>query len=266
MSSTARLTELLERFDQSATGSVEQDLAALQAALAPLPPGVLDAETISQIEEVVRDTRDREAIIDASTLPTVDRLGARSHRHVDKLSIWVGDITNLAADAVVNAANSSLLGCRLPYHFCIDYALHAGAGPRLRSDCDALVQAQGRSEPVGTAKITPGHALPARQVIHTVGPQLTPGAEPTPAEAAQLESCYRACLDVAADGGSVDTIAFCAISTGVFAYPKALAADLAIATVDDWLTANPGVISQVIFNLFSEADADHYRRALGVTD
>ncbi len=117
------------------------------------------------------------------------------------LYLWRGDITTLAVDAIVNAANSALLGCFIPRHACIDNAIHSVAGPRLREDCRRIIEHQGHPEPTGTAKVTRGYYLPSRFVLHTVGP-IVPDGRPTPEQQAQLTGCYESCLDVAAGPGA----------------------------------------------------------------
>jgi len=173
-----------------------------------------------------------------------------------QLYLWRGDITTLAVDAIVNAANAALLGCFRPGHACIDNAIHSVAGPRLREDCHRIIEHQGHQEPTGTAKITRGYYLPSRFVLHTVGP-IVPDGRPTDEQRAQLAGCYTSCLDVAADLG-LRSIAFCAISTGVFGYPREEAAGVAVAAVRTWLQQNPGPIDAVVFDVFSEADEAAY--------
>ncbi|MFE7762571.1 macro domain-containing protein [Streptomyces sp. NPDC057438] len=166
----------------------------------------------------------------------------------------------MTADAVVNAANSRLLGCFRPRHPCIDNALHNAAGPRLRDDCHTIVTAQGTREPTGTAKITRGYHLPARYVLHTVGPVVQ--GEPHAYDAQALASSYRACLDLAAQVEDIRTLAFCAISTGVFGYPKEEAAPVALRAVGDWIAARPDRFDRVVFAVFEDADEQAYRHAL----
>lgn len=146
-----------------------------------------------------------------------------------RLSVWRGDITTLEADAIVNAANSALLGCWVPGHHCIDNAIHTFAGMQLRLVCDELMRAQGHDEPVGRAQVTSAFNLPSRFVVHTVGPQV-PTGEPTAAQEEQLASCYRASLDAAAAAG-VASLAFCCISTGEFRFPRERAARIAVGEV-----------------------------------
>lgn len=174
--------------------------------------------------------------------------------------LWQGDITTLAADAIVNAANSALLGCFQPLHSCIDNCIHSYAGMQLRLKCAELMRAQGHDEPTGQAKLTPAYNLPSKYVLHTVGPIVE--GRLTEAHCAQLASCYRACLQLAAAHGC-ESIAFCSISTGVFGFPKEAAAEIAIRTVEDW-KAETGSPMRVIFNVFSDSSLALYRRKLAV--
>ena len=174
------------------------------------------------------------------------------------LCLWQGDITTLAADAIVNAANSRMLGCFVPCHGCIDNAIHTYAGVQLRLECANIMRRQGHEEETGHAKITKGYNLPCRYVLHTVGPIIY-GAV-TPRDRALLASCYRSCLDLAARHGC-RSVAFCCISTGEFHFPNELAAQIAIQTVRAWQKQNPDRI-EVIFNVFKDSDYEIYRRLL----
>ncbi len=174
------------------------------------------------------------------------------------MRLWRGDITTLAADAVVNAANSQMLGCFVPGHHCIDNAIHTFAGVQLRLECARLMAEQGYPEPTGMAKATDAFDLPARHVIHTVGP-IAEGIV-TQADRALLANCYTSCLDAAADLGC-ESVAFCCISTGVFGFPQREAAEIAVATVRDWLTRNGRDIT-VVFDVFGDADEALYCRLL----
>ena len=235
---------------------------ALHGFLAPLPPGVLAPETVERIEAIAAAVNAERQVVPALGLPTVADEVVTSYPVADVVSMWVGDITQVRADAIVNAANGELLGCRLPHHPCIDNAIHSAAGPRLRDDCHAIIEQQGSLEPVGAAKITRGYALPAGYVLHTVGPQLVPGEAPTVEESELLASAYRSCLDVAARVDAIATVVFCGISTGVFAFPKPEAARIALETVASWLNANPVRFERIVFDFFSEADADMYIEVL----
>lgn len=174
------------------------------------------------------------------------------------LYLWQGDITTLAVDAIVNAANSQMLGCFVPCHGCIDNAIHTYAGVQLRLECARLMAGQEEEEPTGCAKITKAYNLPCRYVLHTVGPIIS-GAV-TQADRELLASCYRTCLELAESNG-LHSVAFCCISTGEFRFPNELAAEIAIQTVGEWQRQNPEKI-KVIFNVFKDSDYEIYKRLL----
>lgn len=178
------------------------------------------------------------------------------------LQLWQGDITRLKIDAIVNAANSRMLGCRVPLHDCIDNCIHSASGIQLRQECHEQMKAQGHDEPTGEAKITSGYNLPAKHVIHTVGPIIPQGLPPTEKQEEQLASCYCSCLNTAA-ANHLRSIAFCCISTGVFNFPNKRAAEIALATVRKWLaTHQSSSVTQVVFNVFLDKDYDIYRQLL----
>ena len=175
------------------------------------------------------------------------------------LYLWKGDITTLRCDAIVNAANSGMTGCYIPNHRCIDNAIHSFAGVELRLACAALMERQGCPEPTGRAKITPAFNLPCRHVLHTVGP-IIEGCV-TQRDRELLASCYRACLELAAEHG-LESVAFCCISTGEFHFPNELAAEIAVETVKEFLKKQTSV-KKVIFNVFKDTDRRIYERLLG---
>ena len=174
------------------------------------------------------------------------------------LYLWQGDITTLRCDAIVNAANSRLLGCFVPCHGCIDNAIHTFAGVQLRLDCAGQMRRQGHGEPTGRAKITKAYNLPCQYVLHTVGPIVYGSVTKT--DRKLLASCYRSCLELAAEHG-LHSVAFCCISTGEFHFPAEPAAEIAIGTVREWQQQNPDKI-EVIFNVFKDSDQEIYRRLL----
>lgn len=176
-----------------------------------------------------------------------------------RLVLWRGDITRLAADAIVNAANSALLGCFVPCHGCIDNAIHSAAGLELREECRRLMDAQGHPEPTGQAKLTHGYALPCRWVLHTVGPIIQGPVRPQ--DERLLASCYRSCLALAQQN-SLASVAFCCISTGEFHFPRERAAAVAVEAVRAFLDETTDEI-KVIFNVFTAEDEAVYRRLLG---
>jgi O-acetyl-ADP-ribose deacetylase len=167
----------------------------------------------------------------------------------DRVRVREGDITRLSVDAIVNAANRSLLGGG-----GVDGAIHRAAGPRLLSECRGLGGC-----PTGQARLTGGYDLPARHVIHTVGPVWRGGGSGEPE---LLRSCYTESLRLAAAAG-LRTIAFPGISTGVYGYPKAEACEVAVGAVRAWLATHdlPHVVT---FCCYAPEDAELYRRRLGL--
>lgn len=177
----------------------------------------------------------------------------------EELYLWRGDITTLRCDAIVNAANSEMLGCFCPCHGCIDNAIHTFSGVQLRMVCADLMKKQGHEEPTGEAKITLAYNLPSKYVLHTVGPIIQ--SKVTKRDEELLASCYRSCLELA-ERHHVKSIAFCCISTGEFHFPNERAAQIAVKTVKEykWHTNSK---MKVIFNVFKEIDWHIYRELLG---
>ena len=173
--------------------------------------------------------------------------------------LWQGDITRLSVDAVVNAANSAMLGCFVPCHGCIDNAIHSAAGVGLRLECYRIMEKQKTDEPTGKAKITKAYNLPCRYVLHTVGPIIYGNV--TPQDCRLLSDCYRSCLELAA-AYQLKSIAFCCISTGEFHFPNEKAAEIAIQTVQDFQKKNQNGL-EVVFNVFQDSDYKIYKQLLG---
>lgn len=208
------------------------------------------SEEFQQIQdEYLQEENRRRGIVALSDLTPVQ----------DGIYLWRGDITRLACQAIVNAANSGMTGCYQPCHNCIDNCIHTYAGIQLRNYCNDLMVQQGYEEPTGTAKITPAFNLPCKYVIHTVGPIVQGNL--TQSHRRQLASCYRSCLELA-EQNQVHSIAFCCISTGVFMFPNEEAAKIAVQTVKNY-KAETGSKIEVIFNVFKELDEQIYRNLLG---
>ncbi|THX46698.1 A1pp-domain-containing protein [Aureobasidium pullulans] len=190
------------------------------------------------------------------------------HQSRPFISVWKGDITTIRdCTAIVNAANSQMLGCFIPGHKCIDNAIHASAGPGLREACYALMEEQRCLETEGQAKVTPGYNLNSKYVIHTVGPQMSRGSVPTVEQARMLADCYRSCLQAAEElpvpGSGRKVLVFCSISTGIFGFPSAEACSIAVRTVLEWFSNKCNLtITDVVFDVFSESDLDLYRHRL----
>ena len=245
------LTEMPEYRAQAAEIGVSGEQRRLLRALMNVrPPRPLSEDFLALQDQLLSAEREARGVVDVMALPSV----ASDAR----IAIWQGNITRLAADVIVNAANAALLGCFIPCHRCIDNAIHSAAGLQLRAACAALMEEQGHPEETGTAQITEGYNLPARHVIHTVGP-IVSGAL-TDRHRAQLASCYRSCLSLAAERG-LRSIAFCCISTGEFHFPRAAAAEIAVREVRGFLTRDTS-IERVIFNVFKDEDRNIYERLL----
>lgn len=164
-----------------------------------------------------------------------------------RITLEIGDITDYALDAIVNAANSSLLGGG-----GVDGAIHHAAGPELKRYCRALGGC-----PTGEARITPGFRLPARYVIHTVGPVWRGGQQGEPG---LLANCYRHSLELAVQSG-LKTIAFPAISTGIYGYPLRAACEIALHTIAEFLQYEPS-LTKVVLVCFDERTFETYRQLL----
>ena len=218
-------------------------------------PKDLPEEVLKVQDEYLKDRALEKGVVHLKDIPVIR----------DGLSIWQGDITRLEADAIVNAANSQMLGCFVPMHTCIDNCIHTFAGVQLRMECNSKMNElrikYGRNyeQPTAVPMLTDAYNLPAKKVIHIVGPIvqycLTPELEEN------LADCYRNTLDICAENG-LKSVAFCCISTGVFCFPNKRAAEIAVETVTEWLKKNPEMIERVIFNVFKDEDKKYYKELI----
>ena len=213
------------------------------------PPRSASKEFLKVQDEYLQTETAEKGITDLADLTPVQ----------EGVYLWQGDITTLRCGAIVNAANSQMLGCFVPCHSCIDNAIHTYAGVQLRLACAEIMRAQGHEEPTGRAKITLAYNLPCQYVLHTVGPIIRGSL--TKQDEKLLSSCYRSCLEVAEENG-VRSIAFCCISTGEFHFPNQRAAEIAVETVRAYRQETQSRI-EVIFNVFQEIDLHIYRHLLG---
>lgn len=247
---TDRLLEERPEYGNTAVPyGAEEQKHLLRALFNVRPPKPCDAEFLRVQDEYLREETWQKGVTDFTTLKPI---------HPD-IYLWQGDITTLKCDAIVNAANSALLGCFCPNHGCIDNAIHTFAGVQLRLACAELMAKQGYDEPTGQAKITPAFNLPCRYVLHTVGPIV--GGQLTERDCGLLRSCYRSCLSLA-DEKHLGSIAFCCISTGEFHFPNERAAEIAIQTVKDYKKETRSEI-KVIFDVWKNEDYEIYNRLLG---
>lgn len=224
----------------------ERQKRLLRSLMNVRPPRPVDGQILAMQDEYLREELSEKGITDLKDLTPVE----------GELYVWKGDITTLACDGIVNAANGQMLGCFCPCHGCIDNAIHTYAGMQLRQECARIMAEQGHDERVGGAKITGAYNLPCKYVIHTVGPYIAD--EPTEKDCALLSSCYTSCLKLAHQNG-LQSLAFCCISTGEFHFPNELAAQIAVETVKNYKRLTGDSI-KVIFNVFKERDYEIYRR------
>ena len=209
------------------------------------PPIPASDEFISlQDKYLKRETLNRR-IIDVDTL-----------EYSNNVTLWQGDITRLNSDAIVNACNPALLGCFQPLHNCIDNIIHSYAGIQVRLDCNEIMKEN--ELPNGDVVVTSAYNLPSKYIFHTVGPMVK-NNRPTDMNISDLRKCYVNCL-IKAKELKLKTVAFCCLSTGVYGYPKMQAAQLAVSTVQEWLSDNNGL--KIIFNVFSDKDRLYYEQEL----
>lgn len=251
---SALLRERAEYAHISIPESIDDKRTLLRSLMNVRMPARLPEELMKIQDEELSQQRAEKGVVALDSIPASPLY--------PRLRLWQGDITRLEVDAIVNAANSQMLGCFIPMHRCIDNAIHSAAGMQLRDECARIMHAQGHEEPTGKAKITHGYNLPAKWVIHTVGP-IVYGEYPTEEDCRLLADCYRNCLRLADEKG-LQSIAFCCISTGEFRFPQAEAAQIAVATVREYLEANPATsLTAIVFNVFKDTDFNLYKDLLG---
>ena len=228
-------------------------------------PAPMPEEVLSVQDEYLKERAVEKGITSADDIKSVAEEFGCSLTGADRMAVWQGDITTLKCGAIVNAANSQMLGCFIPMHNCIDNCIHSFAGIQLRAECaekmDELRKRYGQDyeQPTGVPMLTGAYNLPADHVIHIVGPVVNGNV--TPAQDEELASCYSRVLDMCKEN-NIRTVAFCAISTGVCGFPQDRACKIAVRTVSDWLSSHEGGIDIVIFNVFSERNRKLYEHEL----
>jgi len=263
MTQEQRLGFLVEEFKADSqeyqTLETPADTASRRRLLRSLmnvrPPAPLPENVLAVQDEYLRARAQEKGVVTLDDIPAVR----------DGMSLWQGDITRLACDAIVNAANSAMLGCFVPMHNCIDNCIHTYAGVQLRLECARQMRSlRGRcgrdyEQPTAVPMLTDGYNLPAKKIVHIVGPivydRLTKDLED------DLAACYENTLDLCRKNG-LRSVAFCCISTGVFRFPKRRACSIAVKTVSDWLGRHPGDMDRVIFNVFNDEDRGYYEEEL----
>ncbi|MBQ6468329.1 MAG: protein-ADP-ribose hydrolase [Clostridia bacterium] len=239
-----------DRYNMIEIPSSEKELFMLYRSLVNVRmPNTIDEEYLRVEDEYLKN------LIEENGITKVEDLTESE----PDIFLWQGDITTLRCDAIVNAANSQMLGCFVPCHNCIDNCIHTFSGIRLRMKCAEIMKKQGHEEPTGTAKITSAYNLPCKYILHTVGPIVN--GELTENNCIKLESCYRSCLELA-EKHEIKSIAFCCISTGVFGFPQKEAAEIAVKAVRRYKSETKSNI-KVIFNVFKNKDKIIYENILG---
>ena len=259
MTQNERLTYLVEEFkadsgeyrDLQTPADEEGKRQVLRSLMNIRMPRGMSSDVLDVQDAYLQERAAEKGVVELSDIPELR----------DGMSIWQGDITRLSVDAIVNAANSQMLGCFVPMHTCIDNCIHTFAGVQLRAECARKMnQLRARygpdyEQPTAVPMLTDAYNLPAKKVVHVVGPivqySLTPELE------RDLADCYRNTLDLCRDEG-LRSVAFCCISTGVFRFPNHRAAEIAVATVSEWLAENEGAMDRVIFNVFKDEDKELY--------
>ena len=263
MNQDERLSFLVERFKAESgqyrnlqtPADVQGKRRILRSLINIRMPGEPDGEVLRVQDEYLRQRILENGIVGLSDIPELR----------EGLSIWQGDITRLAVDAIVNAANSQMLGCFVPMHACIDNCIHTFAGVQLRAECYRQMNLLRRrygpdyEQPTSIPMLTDAYNLPAKKIVHIVGP-IVQGAL-TPELEQALADCYTNTLDLCAAHG-LRSVAFCCISTGVFRFPNRRAAQIAVETVRRWMRDREGQIDRVIFNVFKDEDRSYYEQFL----
>ena len=258
-----RLDYLVEEFkadskdykNLESSGSTDEKRCILRSLMNIRMPKEMSDDVLKVQNDYLKARSEEKGIVGLSDIPIVR----------DGISIWQGDITRLAVDAIVNAANSQMLGCFVPMHTCIDNCIHTFAGIQLRQECNRRMNilknqyGMDYEQPTAVPMLTEAYNLPAKKVIHIVGPivnyKLTPDLEN------DLADCYRNTLDMCAENG-LKSVAFCCVSTGVFNFPNDRAAEIAVETVTAWLSEHPAKMERVIFNVFKDEDRRYYEKEL----
>ena len=268
-----RLDYLLKEFKEDSlrykdleTGNdYEEKRMALRSLMNIREPRFMPEDVVKIQDEFLTEETKEKGIVSLNMIPTVAGQYGSRHIYADKISIWQGDITKIQAGAIVNAANSQMLGCFVPCHRCIDNAIHSAAGIQLRAECGRYMNRRKMQygpryeEPTGQAVLTKGYNLPAEYVIHTVGPIV--GGVLHNGHRQDLRNCYENVLKCCVENG-IRSVAFCCISTGEFHFPNAEAAKIAVKTVTDFLKDNEAAFDRIIFNVFKDMDRDLYEKEL----
>lgn len=245
--------------------SLEEKKNTIRSLMNIRMPREISAELAKVQDEYLQEERNVKGVVKLADIPTIKEVFDGKSSYADKISLWQGDITRLEVGAIVNAANSQMLGCYVPCHRCIDNAIHSAAGMQLREECNHIMNRRrmkyGRKyeEPTGTATLTRGYNLPCDYVVHTVGPIVYGRLNDKLCQ--DLQNCYENVLQCCVEN-NIKSVAFCCISTGEFHFPNDKAAEIAVRTVADFLKKHDNCMERIVFNVFKDSDLEIYERLL----
>lgn len=275
MEGTEKIDILLEKLKADSTEykkletkgySLEEKKNAIRSLMNIRMPRELSNELVDLQDEYLQEEGKARGIVRLADIPTIKEAFNSKSSHAEKISLWQGDITRLAVDAIVNAANSQMLGCFVPCHRCIDNAIHSAAGMQLREECSHIMSRRrmkyggNYEEPTGTATLTLGYNLPCNYVIHTVGPIVYGRLNDKHCQ--DLQNCYENVMQCCLEH-DIKSVAFCCISTGEFHFPNDKAAEIAWKTVTAFLEKHGDCMERIIFNVFKDSDMELYKKILG---
>ena len=229
--------------------SIKDKKVMLRSLMNIRPPKETSAEILKIQDEYLTERNKEKGIVYLKDIKTIKETINSKNPYSQKISVWQGDITKLSCDAIVNAANSQMLGCFVPMHTCIDNCIHTFAGVQLRYECNKIMNEFRKKyggdyeQPTAIPIITDGYNLPAKKVIHITGPIVT--TKLTTELENDLANCYKNILDMCLKN-NLKSVAFCCISTGVFNFPNEKAAEIAVETVTNWLKQNGNKIDRII--------------------
>ena len=268
-----RLNYLIEKFKEESVkyknlempADIEDKKVLLRSLMNVRPPKETSDEILKVQDEYLTERNKEKGIVYLKDIKTIKETINSKHPYSQKISVWQGDITRLSCDAIVNAANSQMLGCFVPMHTCIDNCIHTFAGIQLRNECNKIMNefrkkyGDDYEQPTAVPIITDGYNLPAKKVIHVAGPIVT--GTLTQTNIKDLQNCYKNILDMCLEN-NLKSVAFCCISTGVFSFPNKKAAEVAVETVTNWLKQNETKTDRVVFNVFKQEDKFCYEKFL----
>ena len=245
--------------------SLEEKKNVIRSLMNIRMPGEIPDGLAELQDEYLLEERKAKGIVRLTDIPTIKEAFGSTSSYGGKISLWQGDITRLEVGAIVNAANSQMLGCFVPCHRCIDNAIHSAAGMQLREECSRIMDRRrmkyGRKyeEPTGTATLTSAYNLPCDHVIHTVGPIVYGRLNDELCR--DLQNCYENVLKCCVEH-NIKSVAFCCISTGEFHFPNDKAAEIAVETAAAFLDKNGSCMERIVFNVFKDCDLELYEKNL----